>query len=300
MHIRELRYRRVGEIRIVGAAMLLLCLQACIIVPVPQFASDHVTQIGEEQLAGIEPGKTSRDEIREAYGEPGYSFGNGARWLYEAKSHRAGGVRWCGGAAIPLPNGDGDLDEDDFIGGGGCSDKRDDRVVTYLDIEFSNSDVVTNYSLQKAHDGKCEHGMVCTDNQSRLTMFAEADQDARARSSDAKPGQCVLFVYSMTDKGSLDFWFTGDQSTHRIHARDGFLRFDVDEGPRRLDYARLRRIEQNSGSVEFDCSYGSRHYMRQEFSRKTGFEFTPVSSTQGEAEIARLKLQLPRDPGTQL
>lgn len=131
-------------LRATGLALLVISVQGCIVLPIPQLPKNHVTNIADEQIEFIQSGETRREDIQRELGTPQHSLDDDLRWLYVVKSHRAGGVRLCGGMIDPISL----LDDPDHPEGvGGCTREKQARKVTYLDIEFSESGIVANHQL---------------------------------------------------------------------------------------------------------------------------------------------------------
>ncbi len=97
MHIESIR-----SARTISLVAITIIFQGCIVLPVPQFPSEHATFIEDEKIASIEPGQSRRKDVYQQFGLPGDSYAGGSRWLFVAKSHRAGGIRVCGGALDPF------------------------------------------------------------------------------------------------------------------------------------------------------------------------------------------------------
>jgi len=287
----------VKVLQVVVPLGLSLCIGSCIVVPVPQLPGEPETKIASDQIEQIEAGETRRADVLRELGPPDYSFGNDTRWVYAASSRRAGGVRWCGGAAVPLPNGDGELDNDDFLAGGGCTARREDQAVTYLDIGFSATGEVAVSRLVGEGDARCGHSGICFDSHHNVMAFGSEQDDAAAKSGPVRPGGCALFLYSTDDGRAAYFRIDDTGDTHRLHTEDGFLRFDLDAGQHRVDVALVNRLEQNAGSIRIDCTDGSSRFIRHQRGRRNAPDFLEVPAAEGRQQVLKRKLLLTRDPG---
>ena len=190
MQTRELsriRHKRFKIALSVGWILLAIMGQGCAVIPVPQLPSEHVTNIENEEIELIQAGKTARDEIRHQLGNPDYSFDDGSRWVYVAKSHRAGKLRICGGMVNPVDvfialDQAGYGHEVEAVGG--CSNKTNDRVITYLDIQFDSSSIVEERQMSTIKEGRCAKSNICRDESGAFYILgSEADDQTVAGQS---------------------------------------------------------------------------------------------------------------------
>ena len=103
------------------------------------------------------------------------------------KSHRAGGIRVCGGALDPFSILDEPNDMDQWEGSGACSEKTDIRVLTYLDIEFDATGIVVRSQLTVPQKGGCDQSSICLDGDSKRVVNGSVDSRGKGADPRAIP-----------------------------------------------------------------------------------------------------------------
>lgn len=292
MHIESIR--RARTISLVAIAMI---FQGCMVLPVPQLPSEHATFIEDEKIASIEPGQSRRKDVYQQFGLPGKSYDGGSRWLFVTRSHRAGGVRVCGGILDPFTVLDNPNDSDNWEGAGGCSDKRNNRVVTYLDVEFDAAGSVKRSLLTTARKGGCDRSDICLDGDSLLVVKGSAEANSRAKLFQTSPDQCAVFLYSRNNANSTRIRVGKSRQMHQLHSDSVFMRFDLDAGVHKFDLAYTKKMELRSEVIEIDCAAGTSYFIQRQRSRQPGPTFTAVSTAAGKAQIQERYLVLARDGG---
>jgi len=267
------------------------------VVPLPQPPSEHEILIEDTEIASIESGQSHRKDVYQRFGLPGFSFDGGSRWLFVTKSHRAGGVRVCGGALDPFSIMDEPNDMDQWEGSGGCSEKTDIRVLTYLDIEFDATGIVVRSQLMVPQKDGCDQPSICLDGDSRLVVNGSIDADARAKSFQTKPDQCAVFLYSKNNSNPTRIRVGESRQTQHLHSDSVFMRFDLDAGLQKFNLSYTRKMKLQSEAIEIDCVAENSYFIRRQPARASGPTFITVSTAEGKVQILERYLILTRDGG---
>ena len=285
------------RLRAINLVAISVVFQGCIVVPLPQLPSEHATLIENTEIASIEPGQSHRKDVYQRFGLPGFSFDSGSRWLFLTKSHRAGGIRVCGGMLDPFSILEEPNDVDEWEGSGACSQKKDIRVLTYLDIEFDATGIVVRNQLTVPMKGGCDQSSICLNGDSKLVVNGSVDADARAKLFQTKPDQCAVFLYSK-DKSNLTRIRVGEsRQTQHLHSDSVFMRFDLDTGLQMFDLSYTRKMKLHSEAIEIDCVAENSYFIRRQPARNSKPTFTTVSTTEGKVQILERSLILTRDGG---
>ena len=150
------------RLSIVAVLPFLFLLGGCVgAIPVPQLPSEHVEFINESALQDVAKGGVAIKTVHERLGDPKYEFEDPQRWVYLAKRHRAGKLRVCGGYIIPVPS---ESARGEAIDGGGCTDKTNKLVITYLILTFESGQTTFATVTEGLKAGKCGKSGFCRDD----------------------------------------------------------------------------------------------------------------------------------------
>lgn len=294
---KPMQFETTMSVRAICLVAISMAFQGCIVVPLPQPPSEHAVLIEVAEIASIEPGQSHRKDVYQRFGLPGFSFDGGSRWLFVTKSHRAGGVRVCGGVLDPFSVLDAPNDMDQWEGSGACSEKSDIRVHTYLDVEFDAAGIVVRSQLTLPQKGGCAQASVCLDPDSKLVVIGSADADARAKSFQTKPDQCAVFLYSMNSSNPTRIRVGERRQTQYLHSGSAFMRFDLDVGLQKFDLSYSRKMKLQSEAIEIECVAENSYFIRRQPAQNSEPTFTTVSPVEGKPQILERYLTLARDGG---
>ncbi len=259
-------------VRTAGCMLLVIFSLGCADIPVP-LPSASVTLIDNDEIVLIQVGKTRRADVRQQLGYPKHSFNDGSRWLYIARSRRAGIMQVCGN--------------------NGCTNKNYKRVITYLDIKFDSSAIVQSRELSTVKQGKCANSNICRDVYGRAFAYGSKAEDALAKRFATEPNRCAVYLYTAQANGPIFIQIDESESAYKFWSEAGYLRFNLDSGEHNITVAyqpedSRRKPGKPSGggrelseAIKFACAVGSVYFMREHHSASNDFSFSMVADGEG-------------------
>jgi hypothetical protein len=284
---------QVQQFLLLLALPLLICLSACIIIPVERGDEELFK---DERLTFIEVGKSTKEEIATAMsdfamekdeGEVSVKltpkkFRDGDWWLYTQSRKEA---KWFFAAAA--------YGRADYGTIGGDVDYR------FLLIKFDNNGVVAGYELSSSEGTGCNRYGVCV-RWSRYMLLAPEDEDRVVKQFDIPADRCGVYVYGKPKSAVpvwsyVPIWLDGDRVGWLLDKKQ-FLFLQLDQGahqlaPRSPDVADQRPIE-------FSCAAG-RLYFFELKPKRSGFfrprfwiEIEQRDAVKGRKAIGKRQLSL--------
>ena len=262
----------------------------CVVIPYPGVPSSE-TFIKKESLEFIETGQTEKEDLRQAFGPPDWSFNGGSRWIYKTRRYVTGGMGVCVGDVIS--------------GGGSCSKPSGVAIMTILDLDFDSFGVVSRQAISSLEPGSCTESQVCF---SPIMVYATADDDAYAKQFLAEPGQCAVYLFAVNSYSPVSVRFDESDVIQRYETDRGYLRLTLDAEKHENDDKFEINVEHiitvayyslgsdYSRSISFDCVAGGINFMREHHDHVENFSFTMVSDDVGRGEILQRNLVLLVDP----
>ena len=276
--------------RISCLVTLVVCVYGCVVIPRP-FLPSSDTFIEKESLRFIETGQTEKEDLRQAFGPPDWSFDGGSRWIYKTRMYITGGMGVCVGDVIS--------------GGGSCSKPRGVAILTILDLDFDSVGIVSRQEISSLEPGSCTESQVCF---SPLMIYATADNDAFAKQFLVEPGQCAVYLFTEKSFSPISVRFDEIEVIQRYGGDKGYLLLILDVEKHESDDEFKIVVEHNitvaydslgydySRSISFDCVAGAINFMREHHDYAENFSFTMVSDDVGRGEVLQRNLVLLPDP----
>ncbi len=252
------------------ALPLLICLSACIIIPVERGDEELFK---DERLTFIEIGKSTKEESATAMsdfamekdeGEVSVKltpkkFRDGDWWLYTQSRKEA---KWFFAAAA--------YGRADYGTIGGDVDYR------FLLIKFDNNGVVAGYELSSSEGSGCNRHGVCV-RESFYMLLASEDEDRVVKQFDIPADRCGIYVYSKPKYYIAVFpiWLDGHE-VGRLLNKKHFFFWQLDQGVHQLAFHSPEDTDTPEDTdqrpIEFSCAAGGLYFF--EVRRKTrGFPF---------------------------
>ena len=274
------------------ALPLLICLSACIIIPVER-GDEELFQ--DERLTFIEIGKSTKEDIATAMsdfpmekdeGEASVKltpkkFRDGDWWLYTQTRQE---TKWL--IAAISPGGAGA----DIIGG---VDYR------FLLIKFDNNGVVAGYELSSLEGSGCNRYGVCV-RWSRYMLLAPEDEDRVVKQFHIPADRCGVYVYGKLKSAPpiwsyAPIWLDGHRVGWLLDKKQ-FLFLQLDQGAHQL--APRNPHVSDQPPMEFSCAAGDLYFFELK-PKRSGFfrprlwiEIEQRDAVKGRKAIGKRKLSL--------
>lgn len=250
------------------AAVLLLPVSSCIIIPLDSFSKPAYPP---EILQTLQQTRASRDQVIKALGKP-VAIKAGNRYWFYTSSH-------------------------EFIGiiGGTSSAVLDDYE--WVMIEFNPAGQLTRLEYNDDLNGCLDDGICYLAGFLSAQPVISAPQAANARARTFQPHseECALYLYLEELPwyfGNLPLGFTVDGQVLGRIDQSSYLLLRHATGSVKIDAWQL--------SINVPCRGGERVYIQAskalDWSWETGQDLAPVSAPVGVAAIAQRKLALPDTP----
>ncbi len=278
------------------ALPLLICLSACIIIPVER-GDEELFKV--EQLTFIEIGKSTKAEITTAMSDfamekdegevrvklTPMKFRGGDWWLY-AQTRKE--TKWAYAIVAAGP-----------YGGGADAGTFGDVDYRFLLIKFDNNGVVAGYELSSSEGSGCNRYGVCI-RWSRYMLLAPEDEDRVVKQFDIPADRCGVYVYGKLKSAPpiwsyVPIWLDGHRVGWLLDKKQ-FLFLQLDQGthqlaPRSPDVADQRPIE-------FSCAAGRLYFFELKPKRSGVFrprfwiEIEQRDAVKGRNAIGKRQLSL--------
>lgn len=278
---------RLNTCRMIVFVLAAICLESCIIIPIPRPAKEEVF-IQREKIDAIEIGKSDSHELQRVLGYPDWSFDSGSRLVYKTRILSPRQVGSC--VIVGVPGGFGGF------GGGSCDDRWYETEL--LDIAFDSQGTVTRRDVFVPEVGECSATGVCLYWSGGMKVYAAADEDREAKEYGIEPGRCAVYLYTskparpettvrfQVDSDEYPYWFLEDSD---------FFRVDLDEGPHTIG-ATVNWLEGvRPDSIALSCESQVPYFMRILIDGPDGASFSLVAADEGRREVFSRDLVLARD-----
>ncbi len=263
--------------RLLLALPVLASLSACIAIPI-QLPDEEPFQ--DEQLAFIEIGKTTKEEIATAMSDfpietdegevrvklTPQKYRGGDWWLYAQTREE---LKWFFIYGWP--------------GGGGDAGTIGDVDYRLLLIKFDNNGIVAEYALSSSEGNGCDRYGICV-RVSHYTLLASEDEDRVVKQFDIPADRCGVYVYGKSyvyQKRwvAVPIWLDGHRVGWHLDKKQFFF-WQLDPGIHQLGSRSLDVPDQSP--IEFSCAAGSLYFF--ELERKTRSLWQPGISFWAEIE----------------
>lgn len=272
--------------------MLVLLCQGCAVIPVP-YSGSMTTYIDENRLAQIEVGKTTRAEVLEQFGQPGWTNVPNDRWLYQLRRGSSSGVSGC----LLLP---GMANADDIM----CTRRGKERLHV-LDLRFDSSNIVVMkksvVAAKKCTDDSCTYSVGDVELESdRLVAQQGMEISGAPPLQDIKQGMCQLLVTRYTlhrEFISLNLDSRGAQIVGIGGASYAALETEPGNHLLNISTTELNETERRSAEISFSCKSMQRIYVNQ-LPVPEGFAFEQLNEESAAERItlgARAPLLPPQE-----
>jgi hypothetical protein len=256
------------------AVLCVYALSGCVLVPIPTAMADP-EPFTPENLAAVQPGTTTRDEMRELFSRWRYTTDDGertasiaplgephARWWVFPLQRQMGNVAFAGLVAYfpgPLPVWTG---------------HEDNYQYNWVVVEFDPADRVAAFWITR--DGRaCEPGEVCPGDD-HLFVIASQAADLAAKSAAAPADACTVFIYA--DNGINDAVDVSMGQTRGVmFGQRTYLRWDVAPGAYTVQAVSENDSSTRIGAQPLTCTANETSYLALRGNRNTLAFDTPTA-----------------------
>lgn len=266
-----------------------LCLHAaaaglggCIVVPVPLPDKESPLFVTEEDLVGLAPGETTRQDVRSILGDPLVAFGDGRIWLYGVQEAETG--RWgvCGFLIIPpFP--------------GNCGILSDGEETELLRFDFDREGRVSGWQSDAIRAGECTNSGICL-RDNNYSVYAPEAIDVTAKRFEVSDDSCAVYFYNTTaaaDMARPAYLVIDGRTRGGLLDEHVYLRVDIAPGEHGIGgpYSLKRDM------IEYRCSGGEALYVEFAFPGVVEFgNVTVVPAGEGKAAVFARRRVLGPDP----
>ena len=228
------------------AAMFTLALTGCI--PYPTVPEE--LPFKDEEIAFIEPGVTTRQEVQQELKWPLSTQGSDRIAIY-AEARTVGG--WLLG-----------------------SETEPIESFHYLIVTYGADDIVQSFDVIRGKKG-CGSDGVCIKNLGfepwHVVVFARPKEDETAKSFPVYAEQCSIYLYETGDRAMLRInWSGGSTNVNE----DGYLHWIAEPGPATITATGLMRFSAMLGaetdlvsaSLDLDCEPRRIYFLRAAYDGK--------------------------------
>jgi len=265
-----------------------ICLESCIIVPIPRPPAKDEVFIPQETIDEIEIGKTDSRELQLALGDPDWSFDSGSRLVYKTRILSPGQIGTCVIVAVPAGFG--------AFGGGSCNDRRYETEL--LDIAFDSHGTVIRRDVFVPDVGECTATGVCLYEYGGMKVYSSEDRNKRAKEVRVEPGLCAIFLYTWKPARpdtSVRFQVDGNEYPYWFLSDSDFFRVELIEGPHTIG-ATVNWLEGvRPDSIALNCESPIAYFVRVLIDGSEGASFGLVPADEGRREILGRDFVLTRD-----
>jgi len=232
------------------AIPILASLSACIAIPLRPGDEEPIK---DEQLAFIEIGKTTKEEISTAMSDFAIKhdggeltvkltpqrFRDGDWWLY-AQTRKE--TKWFVIYGLPC---------------GGCADAGTVGDVDYrlLLIKFDNNGIVAEYALSSSEGNGCDRYGICV-RESHYMLLASDDEDRVVKQFDIPADGCGVYVYGKK-RVVAPIWLDNHRVGWHLDKKQFFF-WQLDPGIHQLGSRNLDVADQSP--IEFNCAAGGLYF----------------------------------------